>query len=206
MTPISAAEYKSIVGLEDLYYALITADDDTAYTPGTPKKLAPAVEANAKTATSTESQYADDKPFEINTTEGPTEIEITTTAIPLATLGEVLGKPYDDTNGLLLDIGSEATPPDVALGYKAMKSNGKFRYYWYYKGKFTVPDEEAKTMEDKKEHKPAKITYTAINTIKKFTTSNGTHSMKRIVGDDDATGFVATDWFTTVKTPPAVAP
>lgn len=200
--PISAGEYKSVVGLEELYYALVTADDSTAYTPGTPKKLAPAVEANAKTEVSSDTQYADNKPFEVNTTEGATEVEITATNIPLVTLAELLGKPYDDTKGLLLDVGSEATPPDVAIGFKTLKSNGKYRYVWYYKGKFTIPDEEAKTMEDKKEPKPSKLIYKAINTIKKFTTSKGTHSYKRIVGDEDATGFVATDWFTTVKLPP----
>ena len=37
--PIASAEYKSAVGLRDIYYALVTQDDSSAYVAGTPAYL-----------------------------------------------------------------------------------------------------------------------------------------------------------------------
>lgn len=203
---MSQEEYKSVVGLDELHACLVTLDDSTAYTADTPEDFAPAVEAVAEPETSQETQYADNQAFDVMASEGPTKITLTTTNIPMATLAKYLGKVYDTASGRLFDQGGNATPPDAALSFRSMKSNGKYRYYQYLKGKFSVPSDEAATKENKATPKPAKIIYTAINTVHAFDLGDIDASVKRVMGDEDSTNFSGTSWFSQVQTPVVVAP
>lgn len=200
---IKAGEYKSTVGLDSLYYALITADTDAAYTAGTPKILAPAAEASQAPATSMVTQPADDKPFDNSFSEGPTKITLTVTALPLSTLAEITGNVYDAVNGLMYDGGG--VPPDCALLFRSKKSNGNYRYYEYLKGNFEKPQETNKTKGDTTEFQPIQIIFTALFTVHKFVQSGQkTDSLLRLVGDEDIDEFDGSDWFDAVTVPPAV--
>lgn len=199
-------EFKSIVGLDQVHAALVTQDDASAYEADTPEDFAPGIEATAEAETALETQYADNLPFEVMSSEGSTKISLTTTNIPMATLAKYLGKVFDIASGRLFDQGGNATPPDAALSFRAMKSNGKYRYFQYLRGKFSVPNDEAATKEAKPMPKPSKIIFTAINTIHEFDLGDITTSVKRVVGDEDSTNFSGTSWFTQVQTPEVVAP
>ena len=59
-------------------------------------------------------------------------------------------------------------PPFVALGFRAMKSNGHYRYYWFLKGKFNMPKEEATTTADKPTPKTVSLDFSALRTIFKY--------------------------------------
>lgn len=203
---INSGEYKSVVGLDKVYYAEVTADSSSGYTADTPSVLAPAMEASAEPATSQETQYADDAPFDVLTSEGETKITLTATNIPIEVLAALLGKTFDAASGRMFDEGSGATPPDMALSFRAMKSNGKYRYYQYLKGKFSTPKDDAATVEDTKTPKPVQIIYTAVNTVYEFDLGSEDGSVKRVVGDEDTTNFSGTNWFTSVQTPEYVAP
>lgn len=203
---ISANEFKSVIGLDEVHVALVTLDDSTGYTAGTPEDFAPAIEASAEPTASQSTQYADNKPFDVFTSEGETKITLTTTNIPIATLAKYLGKSFDVASGRMFDNGGGATPPDAALSFRSMKSNGKYRYFQYLKGKFSVPKDEAMTTGEKKEPKPSQIIFTAISTVYKWNLGTVTDSVKRIVGDEDSTNFSATGWFSQVQVPSVVAP
>lgn len=205
---INADEYKSVVGLDQLYVAEVTQDDSSGYVADTPEYFAPATEASAEPTTSLDTQYADNQPFDVMSSEGETKITLTATAIPIAILSKYLGKVFDVASGRMFDTGGGATPIDCALSFRSMKSNGSYRYFQYLKGRFSVPKDEAVTKADKAEPKPSQIIYTAINTIYKFDCNDGgdDKNVKRIVGDEDTTNFDATDWFTQVQTPTTTTP
>lgn len=193
---------KSTVGVDKLHIALVTQDDTNGYTAEVPEQFAPAIEIGAEPSTSQETQYADNVPFDVLTGEGPTVITMSTTNISVEMLAKVLGKVFDATSGRMYDTGGEAIPPDVAFSFRSLKSNGKFRYYQYLKGKFSVPKDEAATATEKKEPKPAQIIYTAINTVYKFDVGGSENkTMKRVVGDEDSLNFSGAAFFNQVQTP-----
>lgn len=200
-----SATQKSVVGLRDLYYALVTQDDSDAYAAGAPAIFAPAVSASHKPKNASKTQYADDGVFDVLTSEGETEIELEVTNIPLDVLATVLGKEYDAATGRLFD-NSGATPPDVALGFRSVKSNGSYKYFWYLKGKFSMPDEEQATKGESPDPKTIKIKFIGVKTTYQFDLGDINDGVKRVVGDEDISGFDATDWFTTVQVPVAGSP
>ncbi len=204
---INAEEFKSIVGLDEVHVALVTQDDADEYVADTPEDFAPAMEASAEPTTSQETQYADDSPFDVMTAEAETKITLSTTNIPVSVLAKYLGKVFDVASGRMFDTGSGATPPDAALSFRSQKSNGKYRYYQYLKGKFGVPKDEAATVKDKKEAKPSQIIFTAVNTLHKFDVGSGVlKSVKRIMGDEDTLNFDGSHWFDQVQTPVVSTP
>ena len=201
---VSSQEYKSAVGLRDIYYALVTTDDASAYAAGTPAYFAPAMTASQAPATNAKTVYADDGPFEVAVNEGETKIDFEVTNIPIEVLAAVLGKVFDAATGRMFDNGG--TPPDVALSFRSLKSNGSYRYFQFLKGKFSAPSEEQASSTDSPDPKPAKITYTAVKTIHQFDLGDINDGVKRVIGDQDTTGFSATNWFTSVQVPSAGSP
>jgi phi13 family phage major tail protein len=193
-------EYKPAVGLRDIYYALVSQDDASAYAAGTPAYLAPAMTAKIEPAVNTETLYADDGPYENMVAEGETVIDMEVTEIPLAVLATITGSVYDAVTGSFMDNGG--TPPYIALGFRAKKSNGGYKYYWYYKGRFTKPSEEKQSDSDTPNPKPAKLKFTALKTIYKWTMGAVVDGVKRRVVDSDVPGTtVVANWFANVQTP-----
>ena len=202
---MSTNEKKSVVGLRDLYVALVTQDDVSAYAAAAPQAFAPAVSASHKPTVNSKIQFADDGVFDQLSVEGETVVELEVTNIPLSMLALVLGKVYDAATGRLLD--NACTPPDMALSFRSMKSNGKYKYYQYLKGRFSTPDEDQASLADSPDPKTIKIKYTAVKTTFAWTLSGSvTAAAKCVKGDEDSAGFSATTWFTAVQVPVAGSP
>lgn len=193
-------EYKTNVGLRDVYYALVTQDDTSAYAAGTPALLAPAMTVSIAPAVNAKTIYADDAPFDVFTSEGETKLDFELTQIPMEIRAIILGKVFDAATGRLFDNGG--TPPDIALSFRSKKSNGKYHYVQYLKGKFTSPSRELASETDTPDPKSTKITFTAVKTTKQFVLSGSvTDGAKGVEGDTDITGFSAASWFTAVQVP-----
>lgn len=206
MSPIVSGEYKSVIGLDKLYYALVTVDSAAAYTSGTPAWLAPAATAKVATAVNTTEQYADDGVFDASTAEGASVIDIEVTNVPLVTAATLLGKTYNVANGMLVE-GAGAAAPDCALSFRSKKSNGKYRYFQYLKGKFSQADEEFATTEASPAPKTMKLKFTAFNTIHPFQTATGkTETVKVVKVDEDvaASAALIAAWFNAVQIPATV--
>lgn len=197
-------ERKSVLGLRDLYIAVITQDDASAYAAATPQYFAPAVTASQAPTSNSKTQYADDGAFDVMTSEGETKIDIEVTAIPLSMLALVLGKEFDAATGRMFDNGG--TPPDLALSFRSIKSNGSYKYFQYLKGKFSAPSEETATKTDSPDPKNTKITFTAVKTIYQFDLGSINDGAKRVVGDEDADDFDGSTWFDAVQVPVAGSP
>lgn len=192
--------YKSVLGVDSVYYALVTQDDADAYVAGTPAYLAPAMTISQEPAVNTKTQYADNQPFDAMTSEGETVLSVEVTGVPLEILAELLGRVYDQVNGMMFDNGG--TPPYVALGFRSLKSDGEYRFYWFLKGQFAPPTEEIATKTDTPDPKSVTLTYTAIRTTHQFDLDGSiTDTVKRVMGDTADAVFDETGWFTAVKVP-----
>jgi phi13 family phage major tail protein len=196
---------KSFVGVDQVYYALVTQDDSSAYVAGTPALFAPAMNIVQTPKTNAKVQYADNQPFDSMSSEGETEMELEVTGVPLDVVATILGRVYNTTTGRFYDNG--ATPPDIALGFRAKMRGGYYRYYWFLKGTFQSPVEEQASETDTPDPKSIKLKFTAIRTIKTFTLNGSiTDTVKRVVGDTSDSTFSAATWWNAVQTPTNVAP
>jgi phi13 family phage major tail protein len=198
--------YKSYVGVDQVYYALVTQDDESAYAAGSPAYLAPIMNVAQAPKVASKTQYADNQPFDTMSSEGETELDVEITGLPHITEAALLGKVWDEVNDRFYDNGGQ--PPYVALGFRALKSDGTYRYYWFLKGQFTPPSEEQATKADTPDPKGTKLKFTAVRTVYEFDLDGGTTvaSVKRVKGDTADAGFVATGWFTSVQVPSAGSP
>jgi len=198
-------EYKSFVGVDQLYVAEVLTDTAAAFTCDTPAWLAPLAELRLEPTVNSETQYADNQPYDSMDSVGETKITAIITNLPAEMYAKVTGQVFDATTGRIYE--QEGIPPYFALGFRSLKSNGKYRYYWFLKCKFAVPKEEAVTKTDTPDFKAKELMITAIKTTHKFDLGGSiTDSVKRVWGDEDTDSFSATSWFTQVQVPGVVAP
>ncbi len=194
---------KSYVGADKVYYAVVTQDDVSAYVADTPAYLAPVMNITHAPKVNSKTQYADNQPFDAFTAEGETEMEIELTGMSLQTLAILTGKVYDAATGRMFDNGG--TPPYVAIGFRAKRSGGGYRYYWYLKCTPLAPAEEAASATDTPDPKSSKMKFTAIRTTFQWDLGDINDSSKRVVGDDEDSNFSATTWYDDVQVPVAGA-
>lgn len=202
-------EYKSVVGVDNVVYAIVSLDDATGYTVGTPQSLVPAMELKGTPSTSSETQYADNGAFDQLSAEGDTEMELTAPNIPESVLAELLGATFDTATGRVFDNADPSQAPYFALGYRFKKTNGHYRYRWYLKCRAEKPSEEAVSQSNAINLKTQVLKIKALKTIYKFDLLGDASLMdgvKRVHGDDDTTNFSSTNWFAAVQTPVAGTP
>jgi phi13 family phage major tail protein len=200
---VNATEYRTAIGLDSVYIAEVTQDDSGGYVAGAPVYLAPAAELSGAPKTSEEIVYYDDAPYETLSAEGVTERKLKISGLPPEIEALITGEAMDTASGRMFDSATPANAPYFALGYRSMKSNGHYRYYWFLKGKFQKGGNEHATLGEKAEGKPVELTYNAIKTVYKFNLGSRTDGCKRVQGDQDTTNFSGTTWFDAVQTPVA---
>lgn len=178
------------VGLSDVHYAILTTDTDSGATYEAPVKVPGAITAKISPKVDSATLFADDGPSETASALGDIEVEIEMKDIPLDVQAAWLG--HSVSNGVMTKKSND-TAPYLALGFKSLKSNGKYKFVWLYKGKFQLPEDEYKTKEDK-------ITFQPV-TIKANFVKREYDTAWQAVADEDATGFVAStaqNWFNAV--------
>lgn len=177
------------VGLKDLHYALLTADTSAAVTYDSPVKIAGAISARISPAVNTATLYADDGPDEVTSSLGEITVELQAKDIPLSVQAALLGHTIGADKVMVKK--ANDTAPYVAIGFKSLKSNGKYRYIWLYKGKFQLQEQEYRTKEDTPEFQVPTLVGTFVKRIK--------DNKWQSIGDEDATGFTqASTWFKAV--------
>lgn len=174
------------IGLRDVYYALLT-DDPLNGSPvyEAPVKMAGAISANVNPNASNATLFADDGPFDTAATIGEISLELNMADLTLEQQAVLLG--HTVSNGVLKKKAGDV-PPWVAIGFRTLKSNGKYRYYWLNKGKFALPEEDIQTKGDSIEFQTPTISGS-------FVKRTCDDEWQR-VGDEDSTGFDPSDWFT----------
>jgi len=133
----------SLVGLRNLYYAVMTINADTgAETYGTPKKIGHAVSVDINPSIDTVTLYGDDMAVATEVTLQEITVTIETTDIPLEDQAALLGGTYAD--GQLTESMSD-TAPYVALLFESKKGDGRIRCVKLLKGKFALSQENITT-------------------------------------------------------------
>lgn len=186
------------IGLRDVHYAILTADDSTATTYEAPVAIAGAISANVNPNTSSATLFADDGPYDSAVTLGEIELELNLADIPALHAAALLGHTYGE-NGLLVKKASDQ-PPYVAIGYRSLKSNGAYRYTWLYKGKFTDGEQSNQTKGDSIEYQTPTITGAFVK--RDFDDAWQTEADS---DDSNVKESILTGWFNAVVEPEAAA-
>ena len=134
------------IGLDSLFYSKITENELGEESYATPRVLAKAISADISVELAEASLFADDGESEVVKMFKSGTMSLNVDDIGTAVAEDLTGAKVDD-NGALVS-GSEDTAPYVAVGFRALKSNGKYRYFWLYKVKFAVPSTSLQTKGD----------------------------------------------------------
>ena len=136
------------IGCDNLHYALMTTED-TATTPPVYATIKPApgvmhvnINPNASLATA----FFDDGPGDTASTLGNIEVEIQKNTLTTENKADLLGHAIDANGGVVY--ADDDVPPYVAIAFRTLKSNGKYRYVWLYKGRFADPEDNSETKAD----------------------------------------------------------
>ncbi len=125
------------IGLDMLHYAKITEDENGNESYGTPQKLAKAMSADLSMELAEATLYADDGAAEIVKEFKSGTLSLGVDDIGATVASDLTGATIDK-NGVVISTGEDGGDP-VAIGFRAKKSNGKYKYFWLYKVKFGIP-------------------------------------------------------------------
>lgn len=187
------------IGLDRLYYATITESETGDETYATPTPLAKAISAELSVELAEAILYADDGAAEI-----VKEFKNGTLALGIDDIGatvasDLTGATIDDNHVLISTSEDGGTP--VAVGFRAKKANGKYKYYWLYKVKFGIPATNLATKGDDITFSTPTIEGTIMRRNK--LDAKGKHPWKAEVteGDADVAADTITNWYKNVYEP-----
>jgi phi13 family phage major tail protein len=185
------------IGLDKLYYAKITEDTSGEETYDAPVQLAKAAELSVELAEAI--LYADDGASEI-----VKEFKSGTLSLGVDDIGSTAASDLTgaviDTNNVLISSSEDGGLP-VAVGFRAKKSNGKYRYFWLYRVKFGIPATNLETKGDSITFSTPTIEGTIMRRNKPD--AEGRHPWKAEVTEGDAgvAQEVITGWYDNVYEP-----
>ena len=184
------------IGLDKLYYAKITEDATGIETYGTPSILAKAMNADLSVEMAEATLYADDGAAEMVKEFKSGTLSL---AIGAAIASDLTGCTIDK-NGVVVSTAEDGGTP-VAIGFRARKANGKYKYYWLYRVKFSIPATSLATKGDSITFSTPTIEGTIFRRNKPD--AAGKHPWKAEVteGDTSVTATTITNWYKTVYEP-----
>ncbi len=134
-------------GCKDIHVALITENTSTQYVAEIPQKLARAIKIKIDEKWTSEKIYSDDETEEVITSYEGTDVELEINALAPQDRAIIFGQLYK--HGYLVKNANDIAP-EVAIGWRERKLNGKYEFKWLYIGKFAEGiSEEANTKEGK---------------------------------------------------------
>ena len=187
------------IGLDKLFYAKITEDQDGNETYATPVQMAKAMTADLSVELAEATLYADDGASEI-----VKEFKSGTLSLGVDDLGGSVASDLTgaviDSNGVVISTAEDGGDP-VAVGFRAKKSNGKYRYFWLYRVKFGIPATALATKGDSITFNTPTIEGTIMRRNK--VDSKGKHPWKAEVteGDSGVSAATITNWYKDVYEP-----
>lgn len=187
------------IGLDKLYYSKITEDSNGEETYSTPLVLAKAITAELSVELVEAILYADDGAAEVVKDFNSGKLTLGVDDIGPAAAADLTGASTDD-NGVLISASENVGTP-VAVGFRAQKANGTYRYFWLYRVKFGLPATNLQTKADSITFSTPTIEGTVMrrNKLDAF----GKHPWKAEVTEGDAgvASATITGWFTEVYEP-----
>ena len=187
------------IGLDKLYYAKITEDANGNETYETAKQLAKAIKADLSVELAEAILYADDGAAEIVKEFKSGKLSLEVNDIGALAAEDLTGAKLDDNKVLIS--ASEDGGDAVAIGFRAKKANGKYRYFWLFRVKFGIPETNLQTKGDNITFQTPTIEGTVMRRNK--VDGKGQHPWKAEVNEDDSgvETSTITGWFTEVYEP-----
>lgn len=187
------------IGLDKLYYAKITEDTSGNETYEDPLPLAKAMTAELSVELAEATLYADDGAAEV-----VKEFQSRTLTLGVDDIGKSVAEDLTgaviDENGVLISASEDGGAP-VAIGFRAKKANGKYRYFWLYRVIFGIPATNLTTKGESIEFSTPSIEGTV--TRRNKVDGQGKHPWKAEVSEDDAgvSPTVISGWYEEVYEP-----
>jgi len=187
------------IGLDSLYYSKITEDVNGNETYGAPKVLAKAMTAELSIELVEAILYADDGPSEV-----VKEFKSGTLTLGIDDIGSLVAQDLTgckiDSNNVVISRSEDGGSP-VAIGFRAKKANGKYRYFWLYRAIFSVPATSLATKGDSITFSSPTIEGTVFRRNK--LDGENKHPWKAEVteGDNGVANATIINWFTAVYEP-----
>ena len=187
------------IGLDTLFYAKITEDDNGDETYATPMQMAKAMSADLSVELAEATLYADDGAAEIVKEFKSGTLSLGVDDIGAAVASDLTGANID-ANGVVISTSEDGGDP-VAVGFRAKKANGKYKYYWLYRVKFGIPATNLATKGDSITFSTPTIEGTILRRNK--LDGKGKHPWKAEVTEGDATVGADTiaNWYKEVYEP-----
>jgi len=187
------------IGLDKLYYAKITEAENGEETYEKPVQLAKAMSADLSVELAEATLYADDGAAEIVKEFKSGKLTLGIDDIGSTVASDLSGATID-ANGVIVSASEDGGTP-VAVGFRAKKSNGKYRYFWLYRVKFGIPAANMATKGDSITFSTPTIEGTILRRNKPDT--RGKHPWKAEVteGDTSVTEETIVNWYNDVYEP-----
>ncbi len=189
----------STIGLDSLFYAKITEDLDGNETYGNPIPLAKAMTAELSVDPAEAQLFADDGLSEVVREFKSGTITLGIDDIGTTVASDLIGATIDDNNVIVSS--QEDTPMPVAIGFRAKKSNGKYRYFWFYRVKFGIPGASLQTKGDSITFSTPTIEGTVMRRNRPDSQNKHPWKIEVTQGDKDVTQATIDGWFTAVYEP-----
>ena len=180
----------SLVGLKNLYYAIVESDTATTTTYGTPVKIGEAISVDINPTVNETKLFGDDMAVAVDNSLGEITVTIETTNIPLEDLANLLGHTYDSDSDTLIAKSSDSSGSAyVALLFESDKHDGGTRCVKLTKGRFKPSQETINTKGENLEYQSPRLEGTFISRL-----SDGVWKIVK----DYAKGASTADWYTSV--------
>ena len=139
------------IGLDNVVIAKVLSDNASGITFGDVIPLKGAVNATVNPNSDVAVDFADNGPFFSASNRGNTELNLELIDCDVDVLAMLLG--MKKTNGVTVETVLDQSP-DVAVGFRVWlagkdgSGNNRYQYFWYAKGKFSVPETGGETKTD----------------------------------------------------------
>ena len=187
------------IGMDKLYYAKITEDEGGGETYSPPVKLAKAIKADLSVELVEATLYADDGAAYVIKDFKSGKLSLGVDDIGSTAATDLTGGVVDE-NGLLISVSENEGSP-VAVGFRALKPDVRYRYFWLYRVKFGVPSTNLQTKGDSITFQTPTIEGTVMR--RNRADGNGKHPWKAEVTEGDAgvSSTTITEWYESVYEP-----
>ena len=187
------------IGLDKLYYAKITEGDNSEETYSTPTQLAKAMTAELSVELAEATLYADDGAAEVVKEFQSGTLTLGIDDIGVQVAQDLTGAKIDD-NKVLISASEDGGEP-VAIGFRAKKSNGKYRYFWLYRVKFGIPSTSLATKGDSITFSTPTIEGTVLRRNKPDGSGKHPWKAEATEGEKNVPDSVITGWYKSVYEP-----
>lgn len=180
------------IGLDSVHIAKVLSDDANGIVYDTPIALKGAVNATVNPNSDVATDYGDNGVFFVTNNRGNTEMALELIGIDPSTRALMLGQTK--VNGVTVETPLDQSPY-FAVGFRVWIAGEKdgekrYQYFWYAKGKFSVPETGGTTKKDTIEFGHENLTAQFAQTV-----YNGIICTHARSDDDEVPASVIANWF-----------